>query len=513
LWMREHNRLAEQLAAKHPRWGDERLYQEARRWVVAEMQAITYNEFLPAVLGPNAPQAYHGYDPHLRPDISNEFAAAAFRVGHTMLPTHLLRVDASGNEIPAGHLALRDGFFQPQAVREAGVEVLLRGLARQQQQEIDAQIVDDVRNFMFGQPGAGGLDLASLNIQRGREHGLPSYNQLRATVGLDPVTRFSEITGDPLVAQQLAATYDTVDDVDAWVGGICEDHLTGSSLGETFTRIWVEQFTRTRAADRFWFENVFHGKELRQLQNLRLADVLAANGVSGPLQANVFFTPSTLTVRAAAKTALDITVRVRTDGAEQVEIYDNVRRQVIAQQALSATKRVFIQGGSRNDRITIAPAFPLPIEVLGGEGMDSLDYRGTEHNDAVDIYFRQLQSDTAASLNYGQVEQLNVFGGAGDDRLQVHGRSEARLALLGNAGNDTLLGGEDADILSGGAGNDLLWGGGGKDWLLAGRGRDRLLTGHGRNRDLTVYWATPLDDNAHALQTLFSMWSVVYRLR
>ena len=66
---------------------------------------------------------------------------------------------------------------------EGGIAPVLRGLAAQVQQSVDTQIVPDVRNFLFGPPGAGGLDLASLNIQRGRDHGLSDYNSMREASG------------------------------------------------------------------------------------------------------------------------------------------------------------------------------------------------------------------------------------------------------------------------------------------------------------------------------------------
>jgi hypothetical protein len=173
LWVREHNRLADEIALEHPAWSDEQIYQAARAIVIAEIQVITYNEFLPALLGESALSAYAGYDDTINPGISSIFSTAAYRVGHTMLSPQLLRVDDNGDPIAAGPLSLRDAFFAPQHILDEGIDSVLRGLASQAAQEIDTKIIDDVRNFLFGPPGAGGFDLASLNIQRGPFHATP----------------------------------------------------------------------------------------------------------------------------------------------------------------------------------------------------------------------------------------------------------------------------------------------------------------------------------------------------
>ena len=95
VWLREHNRLAAELHYLNPHWQDERLYQEARRILIAEMQHITYNEWLPIVLGPDymdqldilpLTQGYSDkYSDTVNPTILNSFATAAFRFGHTLI--------------------------------------------------------------------------------------------------------------------------------------------------------------------------------------------------------------------------------------------------------------------------------------------------------------------------------------------------------------------------------------------------------------------------------------------
>lgn len=289
IWVREHNRIADELAAENPDLTDEQIYQAARRTVVAELQAITYNEFLPALLGRDALAAYDGYDANVNPGIANIFSTAAYRLGHSLLSPELLRTDAAGNEVAEGNLALRDAFFNPDEVVTSGVDAVLQGAARQLAQELDTELIDDVRNFLFGPPGAGGFDLASLNIQRGRDHGLADYNQARIDLGLAPVDDFDDITSDVELQARLASVYDSVDEIDVWIGGLAEDHVAGSSVGELFQTVLVDQFERLRDGDRFWYQNTFTGHQLKQLEQTTLADVIERNSDVTDLQRNVFF--------------------------------------------------------------------------------------------------------------------------------------------------------------------------------------------------------------------------------
>ncbi len=96
LFAREHNRIADQLRALNPRLTDEQIYLRARSIVIAELQAITYNEWLPAILGPNAIAPYRGYNPRINPQLSNEFSTAAFRFGHSLLGDDVEFLDANG---------------------------------------------------------------------------------------------------------------------------------------------------------------------------------------------------------------------------------------------------------------------------------------------------------------------------------------------------------------------------------------------------------------------------------
>ncbi len=293
LFVREHNYWCSVLGAVFPGFSGELIYQLARAVVGAEIQKITYEEFLPVLLGPSALDPYTGYDLYAHPGIANSFSTAAYRFGHSMLSPTLQRLDATLNDIPEGPLPLKDAFFNPDLlINEGGIEPLLRGLATQLPQEIDTKLVDDVRNFLFGAPGSDGFDLASLNLQRGRDHGLARYNQVRIDFGLAPAATFADISSDVATQTKLATVYATPDDVDVWVGGLAEDKVPGALVGELFVTILKDQFERLRDGDRFWYEIHFFGVIDLLIQNQTLAVIIRRNTpIGSEIQNNVFVQP------------------------------------------------------------------------------------------------------------------------------------------------------------------------------------------------------------------------------
>lgn len=289
LFVREHNFVATKFAEKHPKASDEEIYQHARMVVGAEIQHITYTEFLPMLLGRKAIKPYRGFREDADPSITNEFATAAFRFGHSLLPSIVRRVDADGETAESGDLELADAFFDPTIVEEDGIDNLLRGLASQQCQELDGKIVDALRNFLFGAPGSGGLDLASLNIQRGRDHGLVSYNDAREALGMERAATFEDVNSDEEVAAALAEAYETPDDIDLWVGGLSEEHVEDSMVGPVFHRILARQFTLLRDGDRFWYESALPREMQGFVRSQTLAKIIRRNtDISDEIQDHVF---------------------------------------------------------------------------------------------------------------------------------------------------------------------------------------------------------------------------------
>lgn len=181
IWLREHNRISKGLSDVNPQWDDKRLYQETRHIVIAEIQYITFFEYLSALFGssfPNFFSPYGGYDPSADALIPNAFDTAAYRFGHSQVHPFFERLDSSLSSIPQGPLFLRDAFRSPTEFHNGGgVAPIARGWLHQPAHAVDEFVSSVLTSQLFEPitlPGRG-LDLATINIQRGRDHGLPRY--------------------------------------------------------------------------------------------------------------------------------------------------------------------------------------------------------------------------------------------------------------------------------------------------------------------------------------------------
>jgi hypothetical protein len=307
LFVRNHNQIATQLQQEHPNWTDEQLYQEARKINIAQYQEIIYNEWIPAVLGPNALSQYTGYKPNVNATIANEFSTVAFRFGHSMVSPSIAR-DANDGQSAADPFPLSEDFFDPNVLNPAGVVdpltgavstdigAVLKGDADGNGQAMDTMAISAIRDLLFGNGVIGGQDLIALDVQRGRDHGIPDYNALRVAMGLPAVTSFSQITSNTQVQKELEEAYPGgVNTIDAFEGGMAEDHVAGSDVGPLFQAIMVNQFQRLRDGDRFFYLNEnFNADENNLLQEGdTLAKVIESNTDITNLQSDVFkFTAS-----------------------------------------------------------------------------------------------------------------------------------------------------------------------------------------------------------------------------
>jgi len=321
LFVREHNRQCDVLQVAHPEWNDEQLYQHARKMVGGLIQTVVYNEWLPAMGVPV--EDYTGYDQTVNPQLSNVFTAAAFRVGHTLLNGNLRRLDANGNVLPEGNMTLREAFFNPVALVETGLDPFLRGMAEQTQQQMDSRVVDDVRNFLFGPPGAGGLDLAAINIARGRDRGLSSYNTIRRAYNLNIVFDFNQINPDFEVYRVLEELYENdINELDPWVAMLAERAVPGSIFGPTIRNIMATQFGNLRDGDRFFYLNdpVLTEEEKDDIHHTTFRDIIVRNTDVELMQENVFESMPFSEICGEQTVAADGIVRVHTTNEELANV-------------------------------------------------------------------------------------------------------------------------------------------------------------------------------------------------
>jgi len=298
VWVREHNRLAAELRYLNPHWDDEKLYQQARRILVAEMQHITYNEWLPVVLGVDfmaeldiVPLIYgysNKYDNTVNPTIINAFATAAFRFGHTLIQGMMDLVKEVGfQRKTVSRIPLSDTFFNPEMVYIPGeLDKFLVGLAAQPSQKYDNIVSEEVTNHLFqAKDKKFGMDLVALNLQRGRDHGIPGYNAFRELCGLKKTKSFDEFSDviPQKIVERLKMVYKDVDDVDLFIGGISESPLPGAILGQTFQCLVGDQFKRLQQGDRYYYDNEdnpgkFTEAQLVEIRHANLARITCDNG-------------------------------------------------------------------------------------------------------------------------------------------------------------------------------------------------------------------------------------------
>ena len=309
-WVREHNRIADALSALNPQWDEDRVFNEARDILIAEIQQVTYTDYLPAIFGAPFNElvgGYTGYDPLVDASIPNAFASAAYRFGHSQVQPEFARLDSNFEPIPNGPLNLVDSFFSqeeffasadPTAPSDAQfaseTDTLVRGLISQPARDVDEFVNTVLTAQLFepaNQPGLG-MDLVTLNIQRGRDHGLPRYGHwkrfCRDQLGLESDFR------NELTTVRLLQLYGDVDNADLFVGALAEEPLPGSSLGAVTSCIFSITFNRLRSGDRFFYENpdpdldLFTSDQLSQIKQTSFSRIICDNTNLQRVQMNPF---------------------------------------------------------------------------------------------------------------------------------------------------------------------------------------------------------------------------------
>ncbi|XP_046571262.1 myeloperoxidase-like [Haliotis rubra] len=309
IFAKEHNRIAAKLKALNCHWNDEKLFQESRRIVGAIAQKITYGEYLPIIMGKQAMIKYglaiigsgstyaNVYSTTTDASIRNAFATAAFRMGHSMIHSHFASYSSSFSYL--GQDQLSKIFGKTNLIlnvnnREVGH--YCRGLVKDSVQNTDHKLTQEVTDRLFVDSNGNSLDLAALNIQRGRDHGLPSYTKWRKYCNIPTATSFSDLspaTHTTAAVNLLKKVYKHIHDIDLFPGALSETPVPGGLLGPTFTCLLGKQFQALKKGDRFWFEEnnayvKFTPNQLNEIRKASLSRVVCDNTDTFKIQKNAF---------------------------------------------------------------------------------------------------------------------------------------------------------------------------------------------------------------------------------
>ncbi|KAE9416130.1 hypothetical protein Angca_007677 [Angiostrongylus cantonensis] len=291
VFIKQHNRIARLLKEQNRHWLDARLFEEARRIVVAQLQHITYNEFIPIMLGRENIKKYglslhesgfdSDYDMSVEGSVLNEFAVTFPYILWSLLPQD----------------KIFSSFNNPGKLYEhRGIENILRTLMSMNITKPSLRMNDEIKSEFFKDNLDIGLDLVSIALKQGRDHGIHPYTVVRAHCGLGKVRSFRELKEYFIMDSKvdyISVIYENVDDIDLLVGVLAEKPLKGSLFGPTMACIAGKQFQRTRRGDRFWYENYFAksgftDKQLMELRKTTLAEIICSNTELKKIQSNVF---------------------------------------------------------------------------------------------------------------------------------------------------------------------------------------------------------------------------------
>lgn len=513
IWARNHNFHVDNLIAAGFEGTDEELFQAAKIVNEGEYQAVVWGEFADVLLGGMRGSGRHGhdeYDPAVDASISHEFAAAAYRFGHSLVAETLTVLDENGNpkDVRLFDLFLNPtnaegvftaplppGYVPQPGMAQLGTGSVLGGIMRQMAEEADFNVVDALRNDLVRNPA----DLFAFNVARGWDLGLGTLNQIRAGLSASESRFIVEAIGhvggdltpyaswedfqqrnglsDAIIAQFKEAYPDLVldtqekidaftaanpdltlvngntvkgiDRVDFWVGGLAEAHVNGGMVGATFWVVLHEQLDRLQEGDRFYYTDRLDGFDLyvNEFETIGFAGIIERNtGLTG-LPENVFLVDDE-------------------DGAGGDDGGNDEGEDDDGEDG---------DGGAQDDGEDDG-------ETGEGDGQDDGEDDGATGSPATGG-----GSSGGSSGGTGAAPGPRV-GTAATDVLIGTALAEALVALAGEdvvmaaEGDDTVSAGADDDVVEAGAGADIVMAGSGDDAVFGGAGDDTLFGDAGRDR-------------------------------
>jgi Ca2+-binding RTX toxin-like protein len=493
-------------------WDGERLFQTARFATEMQYQHLVFEEF-GRKIHPNIDPFVFNAVTDINPAIFAEFANVVYRFGHSMLTDSMPRVmiDDAGN-VTTDNMGLIKAFLNPIAfdndgamtANEASAAVIL-GMTTERGSQIDEFVVSSLRSNLLGLP----LDLAAINIARGRDTGMPTFNDARAELyqqtnspWLKPYANWVELASNlknPMTIVNLIAAYGThasieaamtladkrdaafdlvfgggaisnverfdfllgrnswraessgLNSIDLWVGGLAERIMPfGGMLGSTFTAVFEAQMEALQDGDRFYY--------LSRTQGQNFLNELEQNSLSKMLLANTSLSdPGPDGIRGTADDIVTHHI-----GVDSFTLYDFVLEVNQANQLVpdpvgnDPVLEGLGMGKVVRDDPTTAAVETNYIRFTGGE---HVAVGGTSGSDTI------ITSDG----------DDGIWGDDGDDYIE----SGFGVDLVnGGGGNDIILdSGDEGDFLKGEDGDDVIASANGLDILMGGRGKDAIFLG------------------------------------
>lgn len=471
-------------------WNQDEIFKGAQLIVTMEYQHIAIDQYARLVT-PDLP-AFVTYDAGLNSNITIEYAESAFRFGHSQLRETIDTIDPSGGI--TGQIvkyALEDAFLNPTQFANVGAGAILSGMSEQVSNETDEFVTPALQQSLLGQP----LDLAAINIARGRDLGIPTLNQTRAAIynalstdnsttisvgELAPYVSWADFQShmahpDAVVNFIAAYAFDgdltaasaAVNDaefmnggnqdfnkIDLWIGGLAEAHVYGGILGSTFNAIFLDQMERLQDGDRFYY---FYRLDAALLQttnlnneiiNQQFKDIIERNTGARHLGGDVMsYTDSQIELAATPKAPADA------NGY-------NYQAQHAYGDILAAHPTLGVYSGN-------GPNLNANGNIVTIKGVQYIYDARPDGNGGGDT---NLDGTPSSGYNAHEV----IVGTANNDYIDAGNGDDT---VYGDAGNDILTGGPGADHLYGGDGNDILYGGDNEDFLDGGNGNDTIYGG------------------------------------
>jgi Ca2+-binding RTX toxin-like protein len=519
-------------------WNGERIFQAARFVTEMEYQHLVFEEFARKVQ-PGL-DLFTAIDPAIDPAINAEFAHAVYRFGHSMLTDTIDRSNAP--DIP-----LLQGFLNPLAYTddgrlsaEAAAGGLAMGMTDQTGNEIDEFVTETLRNNLLGLP----LDLPAINITRGREAGVPPFNEFRRQLftrtrdsSLRPYSSWSDFglnLKHPYSLVNLVAAYGThpsiagglaqrraaaellvnggagapgdrapfldrtgswadrptgLDLVDLWVGGLAEStRLFGGMLGSTFSYVFEQQMLKLQDGDRFYYLARLAGLNLfSEIEGNSFAEMIMRNTDAEALKADVFGIADCEFDLANLGTSGPVT-NDPASACDESQVLTRMPDGTVRYRPSNPVDPPGLNPQSTFNGTTAGDRFWGGVDDDTFWGNDGDDW--IEGDDGDDTAIGGLGDDTLTDVNGTDV----LKGGRGDDAIDAGPGLDI---IVGGLGNDFTSGGVNADEIFAGPGNDLIETGGGDDTVLGDSGDD-WVEGGAQADEIFGDSAAPLFDDLNA---------------